>query len=99
MFYGFRFSGAVKAMGYRTFTIEQRVLSDAVRIVQAEKMTPEEGALVFVTTARREGRLPRSPELDHFQKRQRDIWEAEGKVRHRYVDRMIERYAWRSFPF
>lgn len=99
MLYKFRFNGSIKALGYRTFAIHPRVLAEAAESVRAERMTPEEGALVFVATAQKEGHLGATPGLEYFQKRQRDAWEAEGRVRHRVLNDMLAKYEWRSFAF
>ena len=58
MYYGFRFNGSIKALGYRTFTISQKTLAEAAATLQAERTTPEEGAWVFITTAKSRGQLP-----------------------------------------
>lgn len=99
MYYGFRFNGSIKALGYRTFTISQKVLAEAAAALQAEKTTPEEGAWVFITTAKKRGRLPVTPQLDARQHRQREDWEQDGRFRPDRVAEMVEKYDWRSFDF
>jgi len=99
VYYGFRFNGSIKALGYRTFTISQTTLAEAAAALQAEKTTPEEGAWVFVTTAKNRGRLPATPQLDARQRRQREDWEQAGRFRPDHVAEMVEKYDWRSFGF
>lgn len=99
MYYGFRFNGSIKALGYRTFTISQKTLAEAAATLQAESTTPEEGAWVFITTAKSRGQLPATPQLDARQRRQRAHWVQTGRFRPSRVAKMVEKYDWRSFDF
>ncbi len=99
MYYGFRFNGSIKALGYRTFTISQKTLAEAAATLLAERTTPEEGAWIFITPAKSRGRLPATPQLNARQRRQRADWVRAGRFRLDRVAKMVEKYDWRSFDF